>query len=102
MRVGRINRDVINALTRIPEVKAQTRVVAREIQRSAKSQAPRRTGRLRRSIKVDNVLERGAVTFRVGWDRRIAFYGPLIELGTHQSTARPHLEPAAEVIKRRI
>ena len=88
--------EVITALTRTPEVKKQVRAVAARIRDDARRSAPRKTGALRRSIKVDNVLDdQGRVVFRVGWDKRIAFYGPLVELGARRTPARPHLVPAA-------
>ena len=53
---------------------------------------------MRRSIRVDNVLDpqTGEVIHRVGWDKRIAYYGPLVEGGTEDTRPRPHLLPAAE------
>lgn len=101
LRVGKIRPNVVKALTQVPEIKRQVRAVAREVQVLARQKAPKRTGALRRSIKVDNVYERGYVTHRVGWDKRIAFYGPLVELGTEDTAAQPHLRPAADEINNR-
>jgi HK97 gp10 family phage protein len=97
-----IRPEVIAALTRVPEVKKQVRAVAIEIRTGARQRAKRQTGALRRSIKVDNVLESGTgqVVFRVGWDRRIAHYGGLVELGTHDTPAAAHLVPAALAVQR--
>jgi HK97 gp10 family phage protein len=101
LRIGRVRPNVIKALTQVPEIKRQVRVVAREVQQLAKKNAPQRTGALRRSIKVDNVFDRGTVTHRVGWDKTIAFYGPMVELGTENASAQPHLRPAADEINNR-
>jgi HK97 gp10 family phage protein len=101
LRVGKVRPNVIKALTQVPEIKRQVRVVAREVQKMAKKNAPRQTGALRRSIKVENVFERGHVFYRVGWDKRVAFYGPLVELGTEDTPAQPHLRPAADEINNR-
>lgn len=100
MRVTAVRPEVIVALTRTVEVKRQVRAVANVIRDDARDHAPRRTGKLRRSIRVDNVLDdQGAVVYRVGWDKRIAFYGPMVELGTERSRARPHLRPAADGVR---
>jgi HK97 gp10 family phage protein len=98
MRHGPIRREVIAALTQTPTVKRQVRAVAAAIRDDARRLAPRRTGALRRSIKVENVYDptTGRVEYRVGWDKRIAHYGGLVELGTEDTPARPHLRPAAE------
>jgi hypothetical protein len=91
MQLHGVRPEVIAALTRVPEVKKQVRAAAAIIRDEARRRAPRETGALRRSIKVDNVLESGTgqVVFRVGWDKDIAFYGSLVEL------SHPHLQPAA-------
>lgn len=97
MILRNVRPEVITALTRVPEVKKQVRAVAAAIRDDARAHAPRDTGALRRSIKVDNVLDdRGRVVFRVGWDKRVAYYGPLVEGGTEDTPARPHLRPAAQ------
>ena len=101
MRVSpqRISPEVLAALSRVPEVKKQVRLVANEIRKEARQLAPKDTGNLRRGIAVDNVLDdRGAVEFRVGWTKR-AFYGSLVELGTEDTPAQPHLRPAALKVK---
>lgn len=100
MRISGIRPEVVTALTRVPEIKRQVRAVAAAIRDDAKRRAVRETGAMRRSLKVDNVLdERGNVVYRVGWDKRIAFYGPLVELGTEDTPARPHLRPAADAAR---
>lgn len=97
MQLHGLRPAAITALTRVPEIKKQVRAVAAAIRTDARAAAPRRTGALRRSIKVDNVLDdQGRVVYRVGWDKRIAFYGPMVEGGTKKTRARPHLKPAAE------
>jgi HK97 gp10 family phage protein len=100
VRISGIRPEVITALSRTPEIKRQVRAVAAAIRNDAKRRAPRDTGALRRSIRVDNVLdERGNVVYRVGWDKRIAHYGGLVELGTEDTPARPHLRPAADAVR---
>jgi HK97 gp10 family phage protein len=102
MMLRGIRPEVIAALTRVPEVKKQVRSVAVEIRTGARQRAKRQTGALRRSIKVDNVLESGSgqVVYRVGWDKRIASYGGLVERGTHDTPAAAHLVPAALAVQR--
>lgn len=102
MRHSRIRPEVVAALTQTREVKAQVRRVAVAIRDDARRLAPKRTGALRRSIKVENVYDpvTGKVEYRVGWDKRIAFYGPLVELGTEHAPAQPHLRPAADKFRR--
>ena len=102
MRVGpqRISPQVLAALSRVPEVKKQVRRVAAEIRTEARLLAPVDTGQLRRNIAVDNVLDaNGSVEFRVGWTPG-AVYGPTVEFGTEDTTAKPHLRPAALKVKR--
>jgi HK97 gp10 family phage protein len=103
MRHGPISRTVIAALTQTPQVKRQVRAVAAAIRTDARRLAPKKTGALRRSIKVENYYnpETRMVEYRVGWDRRIAHYGGLVELGTEDTPARPHLRPAADKYNRR-
>lgn len=101
MRVGpqRISPQVLAALSRVPQVKKQVRLVAAEIRTEARRLAPKDTGALRRGIAVDNVLDaRGAVEFRVGWTPGV-FYGPLVEFGTEDTLPQPHLRPAALKVK---
>lgn len=91
-----IRRGVLAALSQLPEVSKQTRRVANAIRRDARSLAPKRTGNLRRHIRVERRYDRatGVVTYAVGWDRE-AFYGWMVENGTEHSRPRPHLVPAA-------
>lgn len=103
MRVGRLRDEVIAAVTQAPSVKKQVRAVAAEVRKLARQKAPKETGALRRSIQVENFYDRetGMVEYRVGWNKRIAHYGGLIELGTEDTPARPHLRPAADEINNR-
>ena len=97
MEVGRLRPEVLQALTRTPVVKKQMRLVAGEIRKEARilAQGSRDSGNLIRSIAVDNVLnDEGLVEFRVGWAKR-GFYGSLVELGTVDTPAQPHLRPSA-------
>lgn len=103
MRIGPLRPEVIAAVTQAPSVKKQVRAVANEVRKIAREKAPRETGALKRSIKVENFYDSGTgmVEYRVGWDKRTAFYGPLVELGTEDTPARPHLRPAADEINNR-
>lgn len=101
LRIGRVNQRAIKALSQVPEIRRQVRGAANEVRKLARQKAPKQTGALRRSLKVESVFDRGMVTYRVGWDRRIAFYGPLVELGTEDTPAQPHLRPAADEINNR-
>lgn len=93
---GRVRPEALAALTQVPEVAAQTREVANAIRRDARRLAPRRTGELRRSIRVRRVYDRESrrVSYRVVVG---AFYGRFVELGTPHAPARPFLRPAADM-----
>lgn len=98
MRLGRINRDaLLAAVSQQPKAKRQIRELANKVRDDARRMAPVDTGALRRSIKVTNHYdpETKTVTYRVGWDKRIAWYGSLVEYGTENQRPRPHLRPAA-------
>jgi HK97 gp10 family phage protein len=97
MRVGRIRKEVLAAVTQAPTVKRQVRLVSAAIRDEARALAPVRTGALRRSITVTNVYDPKTrqVEYRVGWNKAIAFYGPMIEMGTEDTAPQPHLRPAA-------
>jgi HK97 gp10 family phage protein len=102
MRMGRIRKQAVAALNRIPGVQSQVRKASREILKEARRLAPVDTGTLRRSLMVEEVRgDNGEIGFRVGWDRTIAPYGPLVELGTEDTAAQPHLRPAANKVKGR-
>lgn len=85
-------REIANS----PEVQAVARQLAKDIQRDARRLAPKRSGNLRRNIKVEEItdLETGIEGFAVGWDDR-GWYGPMVENGTEDTQPRPHLIPAA-------
>lgn len=95
MRSGPVRANVVAALTQLPVVKRQVRLVAIAVRTGARDRARVRTGAMKRSLKIDTVLESGRVVHRVGWDKEIAFYGPIVE------TKFPHLLPAAEAVKGR-
>lgn len=91
-----IRREVLAALSQLPQVARETRAVANAIRRDARRLAPKRTGTLRRNIQVERIYDRRTrrVSYAVGWGRR-AFYGWMVENGTEHSRAQPHLVPAA-------
>jgi HK97 gp10 family phage protein len=91
-----IRREVLAALSQVPEVAAQSREVANAIRRDARALAPVRSGNLRRNIQVERVYDKatGRVEYAVGWGPK-AWYGWLVEAGTEHSAPRPHLVPAA-------
>lgn len=99
MRMGKINRSVIlAAVSQQPKAKKQVRALAAKVRDDARRLAPKDTGALRRSIKVTNHYDPATktVSYRVGWDKSVAFYGPMVEFGTERSAAHPHLRPAAD------
>lgn len=85
-------RDIANS----PEVQAVALDLANAIRKDAQRLAPRRSGRLRRNIKVEPItdLETGIEGYAVGWDDP-GWYGWLVENGTEDTPAQPHLIPAA-------
>jgi HK97 gp10 family phage protein len=85
-------RDLANS----PEVQAVALQLAKDIQKDARRLAPKRSGNLRRNIKVEEItdLETGIEGFAIGWDDR-GWYGWLVENGTEDTRAQPHLIPAA-------
>jgi HK97 gp10 family phage protein len=91
-----IRKEVLAALTQVKEVKTQTREVAMAIRKDARALAPKRTGNLRRGIRVQQVYDRRtrAVSYIVGWDKS-AWYGRIVEFGHEHARPRPHLVPAA-------
>jgi HK97 gp10 family phage protein len=103
MHVGPLRQEVIAAFTQAPSVKKQVRAVANEVRKLARQKATKETGTMARGIRVENVYDpaTGMVEFHVGWDKRRAFYGPLVELGTEDTPARPHLRPAADEVNNR-
>lgn len=103
MRVGRLRPEVIAAVTQAPSVKKQVRAVAGEIRKIARQKAVKHTGAMAKGIQVENTYDpkTGLVEYRVGWNKYTAWYGPLVELGTEDTPARPHLRPAADEINNR-
>lgn len=91
-----IRKEVLAALSQVPEVSKQVRQVANAIRKDARALAPKRTGNLRRNIQVERDYDKktGSVRYLVGWGPA-AWYGWLQEAGTEDTTARPHLVPAA-------
>lgn len=103
MRFGDFRPEVLAAVTQAPAVKKQVRAVANEIRKEARRRAPKKTRALARGIQVENVYDRetGLVEFHVGWNKGSAWYGLLVELGTEDTPAQPHLRPAADEVKNR-
>ena len=91
-----VRREVLAALSQMPEVTKQVRKVASDIRRDARRIAPKKTGTLRRNIAVERVFDARtrSMHFLVGWTPA-AWYGWLVESGTEDTTAHPHLVPAA-------
>ena len=102
MRIGQFRPEVLAAVSQAPSVKKQVRAVAAEIRKEARRLAPKDTGNLRKNIAVENVYDRetGLVEYHVGWTK-LGWYGALVELGTEDTPARPHLRPAADKVKNR-
>ncbi len=80
---------------------AATAAAARVVQKSAKSQAPAKTGRLKKNIVVRTKRTRTGTVSRVtlrtkgkGTDPKNAYYGRFVEFGTKKQAARPFLRPA--------
>lgn len=97
-KVKNFRSDILMAAVSQDKAVAKTlRVIATRVRDDARLLAPRKTGALRRSIKVFrywNAVTR-TVEYRIGWDRTVAFYGWMVEAGTEHSRAQPHLRPAA-------
>jgi HK97 gp10 family phage protein len=90
-----MDRALLRALSRTPEVKTAVRKRAEAIAADARRLAPVQSGRLREAITVEDASEGGDVKYRVGWDTDVAFYGWMVEAGTIDTPAQPHLRPAA-------
>jgi len=86
----------LRELANSEQVQKECRALAKDIQRDARSLAPKRTGNLARHIDVEPYtdLDTGFEGFAVGWEDK-AFYGQMVEQGTEKTPARPHLVPAA-------
>jgi HK97 gp10 family phage protein len=103
MRIGQFRPEVLAAVSQAPSVKKQVRTVANEIRKKARRKAPKETGALRRGIQTENVYDSktGLVEYHVGWNKYTAWYGLLVEVGSEDTTAKPHLRPAADEINNR-
>jgi HK97 gp10 family phage protein len=103
MRIGQFRPEVLAAVSQAPSVKKQVRAVAAEIRKIARQKAVKQTGAMAKGIQVENVYDSdtGLVEYHVGWSKKTAWYGPLVELGTQDTPARPHLRPAADEINNR-
>lgn len=92
-----IPKDVLVALSQMPEVVKEVRALAKDIAKDARQLAPVRTGNLKKNgIGVERVqhARTGEVTYAVGWTPE-GWYGWLVEGGTEDTTPHPHLVPAA-------
>lgn len=103
MRIGQFRPEVLAAVSQAPSVKKQVRAVANEIKKRARQKAVKHTGAMAKGLQVENVYDSktGLVEYHVGWNKRTAWYGPLVELGTEDTPARPHLRPAADEVNNR-
>lgn len=96
MKSGRIRPGVLAAISQAPSVKKQVRAVAVAIKKEARRRAPKESKNLSRNIDIENVYDQKTrmVEYHVGWSKR-AWYGAMVELGTEDTAAQPHLRPAA-------
>jgi HK97 gp10 family phage protein len=103
MRIGQFRPEVLAAVSQAPSVKKQVREVATEVRKIARQKAVKQTGAMAKGIQVENMYDSstGLVEYHVGWSKKTAWYGPLVELGTEDTPARPHLRPAADEINNR-
>lgn len=90
----RISSAALTALSNSRAVDDRVKAVAEEIRKEAARRAPKESGNLARNIAIEKV--RGTSEYHVGWTKRDGFYGPLVELGTEDTPAQPHLRPAAD------
>ena len=92
-----IPRDVLVALSELPEVQKETRKLASDIARDARALAPVDSGELKaKGIGIEKMEDdaTGLVFYGVGWTRK-GWYGWLVEAGHENAEPRPHLVPAA-------
>ena len=99
MRVGRVRPEVLAAISKDPAVLQQVRTVADVIRKEARRRAPKVSGNLSKNIDMEKVTVRGLTEYHVGWNKH-AYYGSLVEFGTEDTAARPHLRPAADMVGR--
>jgi HK97 gp10 family phage protein len=100
MPQGRIDPKVLAAVSRSPAVKRQTRLVADVIKKGARRRAPKVSGNLQKNIDIEEAEDpkTGVTEYHVGW-RKAAWYGAMVELGTEDTPAQPHLRPAADELR---
>lgn len=98
---GSLSPAVMAAISQSPTVKRAVRGVANLIRGEARRLAPKVSGNLKANIAVESFYDArtSRVEYHVGWNKR-AFYGSLVELGTEDTPARPHLRPAADMFNR--
>jgi HK97 gp10 family phage protein len=86
----------LRELANSPQAQEEARKQAIDIRNDARRLAPKRTGRLRRGIVIEEVtdLKTGVEGYVIGWNDK-AFYGWMVEAGTEHSKPQPHLVPAA-------
>jgi HK97 gp10 family phage protein len=103
MRSGQFRPEVLAAISQAPSVKRQVRAVANEVRKIARRKAVKKTGSMAKGIQVENSYDSstGLVEYHVGWNKRTAWYGLLVELGTEDTAAHPHLRPAADEVNNR-
>jgi HK97 gp10 family phage protein len=89
------------AIARGREVDDAVKAAAEAIRKEAARRVPKESGNLARNIAVEKVRAAGSSEYHVGWTKRDGFYGPLVELGTEDTPARPHLRPAADQFNNR-
>ncbi len=77
-----------------PKIRAKVLAQAEAIATDAKALAPKRTGKLARSIRAEPVEDETGYEVRVSWDKD-AFYGAFQEFGTEHHDPNPFLRPAA-------
>jgi HK97 gp10 family phage protein len=99
VRIGQIRPDVVKALAQTAAVRSQGRRVAAAIRDEARRRAPKRTGALRKSIKV--TAHRGSDTGGIPYHTVDAiWYAGFVEFGTINAAAKPFLRPAADAYAR--
>lgn len=90
------SQEALRELANSEQAQSAARATAMDIRNDARRLAPKRSGNLRRHIVVEEYtdLDTGIEGFAVGWDDK-GWYGWMVENGTEDTVARPHLVPAA-------
>jgi HK97 gp10 family phage protein len=90
------SRQALRELANSEQAQDAARALATDIRNDARRLAPVRSGNLRRHIVVEEYtdLDTGIDGYAVGWDDK-GWYGMMVELGTEDTRAQPHLVPAA-------